>query len=106
MNAMPNEFTDTRTALSIGDTVRVELPYSEVCMHMGVAGKVFTVRVVEPHFLVCPTDCTVSHGTQPMAQILREDGSEYCPLITLGEAGIFTREAGFYAYAVRSSDDL
>lgn len=56
---------------NIGDTVSVELPYSEVCMHMRVAGKTMMVSVRE-------------HG----AQLLNPDGSVFSFPITHGEAGI------------------
>lgn len=55
----------------IGETVDVVLPYSEVCMHMRVAGKRMRVEVRE-------------HS----AQIVREDGSPWCGPITHGEAGV------------------
>ncbi len=51
--------------------VQVELPYSEVCMHMRLAGK---VRWVVPQ------------GT--MAQILNDDGSNFSFPVTRGEAGL------------------
>ncbi|MGI8307055.1 hypothetical protein [Saccharopolyspora hattusasensis] len=35
---MDNEF-------QVGDVVLVELPYSEVCMHLGIAGQVRAVRI-------------------------------------------------------------
>lgn len=69
------------TRLSVGDRVRIELPYSEVCMHMRVAGQVFVVEVRE-------------HG----AQILNEDGSPFSFPILHGEAGIFRDAAGLYTY--------
>jgi hypothetical protein len=51
---------------------RVALPYSEVCMHMQVAGQ---LRPVLP--------CG-----QGMAWILNEDGSTFSFPVTRGEAGI------------------
>lgn len=54
-----------------GMVVAVELPYSEVNMHMRVAGKVMNVEV---------------HPT--MAQILSDDGKPFSFPITHGEAGI------------------
>jgi hypothetical protein len=55
----------------VGDTVTVELPYSEVCMHMGVAGQTRQVKVL-----------TLG------AQILAVDGMPFSFPITHGEAGI------------------
>jgi hypothetical protein len=49
------------------------LPYSEVCMHVGVAGKVMTGRLVNPR--------------HPMVQLLDEDGRLFSAPITTGEAG-------------------
>jgi hypothetical protein len=51
---------------------RVSLPYSEVCCHMQVAGK---VRPVLP----------CGHG---MAWILNNDGSTFSFPVTRGEAGV------------------
>src|SRR4051812_47950881 len=55
----------------VGDTVSVTLGWSEVNVHMGVAGKTMSVRVL-------------ADG----AQLLDADGSNYSFPITHGEAGI------------------
>ena len=34
--------------LKVGDRATVELPFSEVCMHMQVAGKLMTIELVGP----------------------------------------------------------
>lgn len=65
--------------LSVGDEVRVRLPYSEVCMHMRLADQVRTVQVQ-------------AHG----AQILGEDGLPFSFPITHGEAGIYRDAEGLY----------
>lgn len=49
-----------------------ELPYSEVCMHMRVAGRTMWVRTVSPW----------------MAQIIADDGRPFGAPITRGEAGL------------------
>jgi len=78
------------TMLAIGDTARVALPWSEVCMHMRVADKIMTVQI--------------TGGPYPMAQILRADGSPFCGAITLGEAGIGRTDAGeYFAYEATDS---
>lgn len=59
----------------VGHTVRLEMPYSEVCMHLRLAGTVRAVRVLEAG-----------------AQILNEDGSPCSFPITHGEAGLRCRE--------------
>lgn len=53
------------------DAVRVELPFSEVCMHMRVAGRTMWVAPV---------------GT--MAQIYDDDGRKFSIPVTRGEAGL------------------
>ena len=81
---MPWDYSSPRT-VSPGDRVRIELPFSEVCMHMRVAGRVMDVRMTE--------------GRYPMAQLLNPDGSEFSAPILTGEAGIYGDvERGFYCY--------
>jgi len=60
----------------IGSTVTVELPYSEACMHMRVAGKTMEVLVL-----------------QNGAQLFDSDGKEFSFPITHGEAGIIAEPA-------------
>jgi len=81
---MPWDYSSPRT-LRPGDRVRIELPHSEVCMHMRVAGRVMDVRMTE--------------GRYPMAQLLNPDGSEFSAPILTAEAGIYGDvERGFYCY--------
>ncbi len=81
---MPWDYSSPRTVRP-GDRVRLELPHSEVCMHMRVAGRVMDVRMTE--------------GRYPMAQLLNPDGSEFSFPIGTGEAGIFGDvDRGFYCY--------
>jgi hypothetical protein len=75
-----------------GDVVRVELPHSEVCMHMRVAGQVRRVRITEDRY--------------PAAQILNEDGSNFSFGIGLGEAGFYTDAEGIYCYPVLDLDEI
>lgn len=71
-----------------GDVVMVELPWSEVCMYMGVAGKVRRVQVR-------------SNG----AQILHESGTPFSMPISHGEAGIYTPIDGdWYTYVAVVGD--
>lgn len=66
----------------VGDTVRLELPYSEVCMHMKIAGKVHDVKIL-------PT----------MAQVFRADDTPLSFPITHGEAGLYrATEPGTFRY--------
>jgi hypothetical protein len=69
------------TRVAPGDVVTVELPHSEVCMHMQVAGKVMQVEVLE-------------RG----AQILTDRGTPFSFPIGHGEAGFYTDAAGLYTY--------
>jgi hypothetical protein len=81
-----------RVKVRIGDKVRVQAPYSEVCMSMRVAGTVMDVEVVAREF-----DTFVSVS----AQLWTLDGKRFSAPITLGEAGIYgTMADGMYAYGV------
>jgi len=68
--------------LSVGDALHIELPYSEVCMHMGVAGKVMRVEVLDGN----------------MAQLWDARGVRFSSPITQGEAGIYTDAKGLWSY--------
>lgn len=70
------------TPVEPGDTVRLKLPYSEVCMHMRVAGQ---VRPVTVH----------ANGT---AQILDEAGAPFSFPVSWGEAGIYSNFRGSMWY--------
>jgi len=77
-----------------GETVMIELPYSEVCMHMRIAGAAHEVELIRE-----------DRSGLAMAQIL--DGSRR-PLggaVAPGEAGIYCDNSGFYAYAVEEAGD-
>lgn len=63
----------------VGETVRVSLPWSEVCMHLRVAGEVRNVRVLESG-----------------AQILNADDTPFSFPVTHGEAGIYRDSEGLY----------
>ncbi|MEV7870150.1 hypothetical protein AB0P17_29585 [Streptomyces sp. NPDC088124] len=63
---------DQRVNLEIGDRGRSEMPYSEVCMDMGIAGQVLEIEV-----------------RQHCAQ-LHKEGQPFSSPITWGEAGIYT----------------
>jgi hypothetical protein len=75
-----------RTVVEVGDVVVVTLPYSEVCMHMRVAGTRRPIRVLEDG-----------------AQILNEDGTPFSFPITQGEAGLFFDRADSVLYLSDSS---
>ena len=113
--------TTVKRTLRPGDAITVELPHSEVCMHMGVAGRVMVVAVIE-------VGCRCGHGwlshtyeggvcracevpgclcggyrASILAQIIDGEGRDFSAPITLGEAGIYgTVAEGLYAYEVVS----
>lgn len=75
----------TKVIVVPGDRVRVRLPYSELCCHMRVAGRVMAVEITD--------------GAYPAAQLIGDDGSPFSAPITLGEAGIYgSMRDGLYAY--------
>ena len=67
--------------LSPGTIVSVTLPWSEVCMHLKVAGQTRPVEVLPDG-----------------AQILNEDGTKLSFPVTHGEAGIFQDAKGLYIH--------
>lgn len=67
-----------------GDQFEVTLPYSEVCMHLGLAGKVHRTMLLE--------------GRVPMVQLLSDDALRpISGAITPGEAGLFW-DGSYYFY--------
>lgn len=75
--------------VSVGDVIRLRLPYSEACMSMRVAGKPMNVQFV-------------GEGGYPMAQLLNDDGSRFSFPILPGEAGIFTDSGGRHYVPARA----
>lgn len=71
----------TTQRVTVGDTVRVRLPWSEVCAHMRVADHDRSVRVLESG-----------------AQILNDDGTPFSFPITHGEAGIYRDAEGLFVH--------
>lgn len=65
-----------------GDRVSVILPYSEVCMHLRVAGQRMTVELLP------------SGG----AQLIGRDGRPFSIPIGDGEAGFYRDNGGAYTY--------
>jgi hypothetical protein len=78
--------------VEFGETVTLEMPFSEVCMHMRIAGTVMQVRLQAPHGYA-------------NAQLIR-DGQEFSFPITPGEAGFYFEEGrGYYCYPVEIPAD-
>ena len=69
-----------------GNIVELEFPYSEVCMHLRVAGRVMKVEVVPQMTGRC------------VAQLLNDDGSNYSFSILMSEAGFYRDDRGYYYY--------
>lgn len=69
--------------------IRVIAPYSEVLMHMGIAGRPVEVYLIEQ---------TNDNRTTYSAQVIK-DGHLFSSPITYGEAGFYRDEQGFYTYA-------
>jgi hypothetical protein len=69
-----------KTPVTIGESITVTLPYSEVCMHMKVAGKQMTVILQSPW----------------QAQLFDQEGKPFSFPISPGEAGIMWDDKGFY----------
>ena len=69
-----------------GETGEGLMPYSEVCMHMKVAGKKMKFKFLEHN---------------KMVQLLKDDGSPFSSPITQGEGGIFgpDHQGHYYYYA-------
>lgn len=72
----------TPTRIKPGESGLAKMPYSEVCMSMRVAGHYMSF-----HFL--------KNGRSVQ---LYKDGSPYSGTITIGEAGIYSDDEGYYYY--------
>jgi len=126
------EYQARRRETGPGARVRLELPFSEVCMHMRVAGTVMTVEIRESG-CACghassvhhePDDslkgrmrgaclsCASHYPSSPcthyrmrcVAQILNPDGTPFSAPIGLGEAGIYVGvDYELYYYAPREA---
>lgn len=70
-----------KTYVAVGEQLELVMPYSEVCMHLQVAGTKRTVRVLEG-----------------AVQILNADGSKFSLPVTSGEAGLHSDAGGYYTH--------
>jgi hypothetical protein len=75
-----------RTDLQLGDRWEATMPFSEVCMHMRVAGtKMICAFAGNPDY--------------PMVQLYKTDGIAFSSPVTTGEAGVYgDARCGFYTY--------
>jgi hypothetical protein len=74
-----------REYVPVGRRVPVVMPASEVCMHMGLTGKVMHVELVQ-------------EGLYVQAQLYMPYGEKHSFPITTGEAGFYHDEIGYYYY--------
>jgi hypothetical protein len=87
---MPGQVPCPTARVRAGDRVRLELPFSEVCMHMRVAGQVMTVEVIGG---------TYADGRPSFtAQLHRDDGQPFSFPILTAEAGIYGYGDDMYCY--------
>jgi hypothetical protein len=87
-----------KTYINPGETVVIELAFSEVCMHMKVAGDVRPVRLQRAQNM----NGTPADGYN--AQILNADGTPFSFPITTGEAGLYADGDRFYTYLPEVAD--
>ena len=77
-----------RVAVRPGDVVALEMPASEVCLHMGISGQVWFARLSDTgrEVRLYPTEAEAIKGGAGLP-------------VTPGEAGVFRDgQGGFYAY--------
>lgn len=80
-----------RVGVVIGQVVRLVLPWSEVCMHLRLAGHARAVRLTD----------------EGMAQILDDDGREVSFPILANEAGFYGNAAdGYYVHSWNVQDGM
>jgi hypothetical protein len=72
-----------RLSIRPGEYAQVEIGFSEVACHLGIAGKTMTVKLLDDG---------------RMAQVYDANERKYSAPITYGEAGIYRDAAGFYHY--------
>lgn len=68
--------------VKINERVNLEMPFSEVCMHMKIAGKIMEAELV-------------GNPDYPTAQLYK-DGKEFSFPILYSEAGFYRNKNGFY----------
>lgn len=76
--------------VEVGERVIIECPYSEVCMHMRVAGRRMGAELQ-------PSGWSV--------QLFTLDGQPYSAPITTGEAGFYHDQGKIYTYLAEGASD-
>lgn len=74
----------TAKRIKPGEFGKAEMPHSEVCMHMRVAGKTMKFQLLDKQY--------------PSVQLYKDDDTFFSGPITTGEAGVFTDDQGYYYY--------
>lgn len=75
-----SNFDNRPLSIAVGEMSEILLPWSEVCVEMGVAGTVRPVILLS---------CEIDGRTYYSAQICNVDGTAFSFPVTLGEAGIY-----------------
>ncbi len=81
---------DAKTYVNPGDFFSIELPWSEVNMHMRVAGQRMTAELTT--------------GQHPMVQLWK-DGHHFSFPVGTGEAGLYRDQDGYYGYGITDIHD-
>lgn len=81
-----------RRNIQAGDRVTLELPFSEVCMHFRLAGKVAEVEFLQ--------------GRYELVAQVHYQGRPFSSPITAGEAGAYCTSGGqWYVYEERKEEE-
>jgi len=83
--------TPKPTRVKVGDRFPIEIAFSEVCMHMQVAGQILDVELLP------------SEGHGAIAQLYK-NGQEFSAPILTGEAGVYQDADGYYAYVIEEDE--
>lgn len=79
--------------IRLNKTYSGEMPFSEVCLHMRVAGKVLQFRLRRPRRL----NGKIARDHPPVAQLYR-NGRPWSAPIGFGEAGVYQHGQRYYFY--------
>ena len=79
----------TKRSVKTGQRYKGTMPHSEVCLHMGIAGKEMLFEVLEA-------------GT-PLVQLYDAEGRQFSFPVLLGEAGVYADGPDLYAYGVQEA---
>lgn len=81
------EQIEVRTRIKPGEEGVARMPFSEVCCHMGIAGKIMRFRLVPTRYY------------RAMVQLLcPETGNDWGGMVLKGEAGVYENPDGSFYY--------